>query len=108
MISGRGTSLELTKRPFIAFKGTLLSQSMKSSTRLCEWRPELGFYTPWFDKALTHHHAECCWPSKQSLSLKLHRYYRIPSCYILEFEKSCSLTHRPYYKSDTVESLVSD
>lgn len=87
-VSGQGTSHEHTKRPFIAFRGTLLSQSMGSCLPGCVTGDQSSAFTlRGFDKALTQHQAECCWPSKQCPSLELHSFVscKIPSRYRLYF-----------------------
>lgn len=93
-ISGQGTSHEHTKRPFIAFKGTLLSQSMESCLPGCVTGDQrFGFYTLWFDKALTQHQAECCWPSKQCPNLKLHGFYHISETIMLRMSVQDKFLH---------------
>lgn len=98
-ISGQGTSHEHTKRLFIAFKGTLLSQSMESCLPGCVTGDQrlaftlCGLIRLWLNNR----------QSAAGLSLKLHSFitYQIPLCRVFQFETN--LTPKWYYKPDTVK-----
>lgn len=108
--SGQDTSLEHTKRSYSIQRHSALSINGELPGRLCYWRPELGFYTLWFDKALTQQQAECRWPSKQSRSLKLHKFlpYHIPTC-SRQTEDHCNNTNQTLKKGLAMpEGSISD